>query len=247
MQRHLARVGAVAALGGAATLFGATLLHPMTADPNDPVAAFAEYAHDPLWVASHLGQFVGVAALGAALVALAATAEQGRPAAWARIGRVGVAASVAVAAALQAVDGVALKVMVDRWARSGGDARARAFEGAFAVRQVEVGLASLLSVTFGLTLATFGVSMLVGRRFPRWLAAWGLVGGLAMVAAGVAQAYTGFSSLAMALSMSASSALLLWAVTLGALMWRLAPRVAPRPRHRSTVRERQVAGGTANG
>src|SRR5206468_10518867 len=69
-QQHLARIGAVAAMSGAVTLFVATLLHPMSADPNDPPAAFAEYAADRLWVASHLGQFLGVAALGVALVAL---------------------------------------------------------------------------------------------------------------------------------------------------------------------------------
>jgi hypothetical protein len=45
-QYHLARVGAVAALGGAATLFVATLLHPMGANPNDAAAAFGEYARD---------------------------------------------------------------------------------------------------------------------------------------------------------------------------------------------------------
>src|SRR5436190_5455157 len=144
-QQHLARVGAVAAMGGALTLFIATLLHPMTADPNDPPAAFAEYAADRLWVASHLGQFLGVAALGVALVALAGTMEAGTPSAWARIGVVGTAASVATAAALQAVDGVALKMMVNRWMQASGEARARAFEGAFAVRQIEIGLASLLT------------------------------------------------------------------------------------------------------
>jgi hypothetical protein len=59
-----------------------------------------------------------VALLGAALVALAAAldAERGASASWARLGAFGAAASVAVAAALQAVDGVAFKVMVDRWA-----------------------------------------------------------------------------------------------------------------------------------
>src|SRR5262249_7223698 len=166
---HLARIGAAAAVIGAATLFISTLLHPMSADPNDAPAAFAEYAADRLWVASHLGQFVGVAILGVALVALAAAMEPGRAAAWARIGIVGTAASVAVAAGLQAVDGVALRMMVTRWMRADGDARARAFEGAFAVRQVEVGMASLLSVLFGLTISTFGVAMLSSRRFPKWL------------------------------------------------------------------------------
>src|SRR5947199_3559450 len=132
-QQHLARVGAVAATGGALTLFIATLLHPMTADPNDPPAAFAEYAADRLWVASHLGQFLGVAALGVALVALAATMEAGTPSAWARIGVVGTAASVATAAALQAVDGVALKVLVNRWMQESGGALTGGVEAYFVV------------------------------------------------------------------------------------------------------------------
>jgi hypothetical protein len=61
--------------------------------------------------------FAGFALLGAALVALAATFEPGRAAAWARIGLAGTVAGVAVAAALQAVDGIALKVTVDRAGR----------------------------------------------------------------------------------------------------------------------------------
>ena len=135
---HLARIGAGAAVIGSVTLFIATLLHPMSADPNDATAAFAEYAADRLWVASHLGQFVGIAILGVALVALGSAMEPGAAAAWARIGIVGTAASVAAAAGLQAVDGVALRMMVTRWAQASDDARARAFEGAFAVRQVEI-------------------------------------------------------------------------------------------------------------
>jgi hypothetical protein len=224
-RQHLARIGAAAAIGGALMLFVATLLHPMSADPNDAPAAFAEYAADRLWVASHLGQFLGVAVLGVALVALAGAMEAGTPSAWARIGVVGTAASVAGAAALQAVDGVALRMMVGRWAQASGEARARAFEGAFAVRQIEVGMASLLGVVFGLTISVFGVSMLLGRRFPVWLGWVGLLGGLGTVAGGVAQAYTGFSGLAMALSMPASCVLLVWALVVGVFLWRLAPEL----------------------
>src|SRR5262245_19099614 len=106
-EQHLARIGAAAAIGGAVTLFIATLMHPMSADPNDAPAASTEYAADRLWVATHLGQFAGVAVLGVALVSLAAVMEGGAPAAWARIGIVGTVASVAAAASLHAADGVA--------------------------------------------------------------------------------------------------------------------------------------------
>jgi len=57
------------------------------------------------------------------------------------------------------------------------------------------------------------------------LGAIALLDGLGMVAAGAAQAATGFSALAMTLSMAASSVLLIWIILAGVLMWRLAPRL----------------------
>jgi len=225
-RRSLARLGGGAAIAGAVVLFGATLLHPLGADPSDAPAAFAEYAADRMWVWTHLGQFVGFALLGMALVALASTFAPGRAAAWARIGAIGAAVMIAIAAALQAVDGVALKVMVDRWAAAAGDARAVTFETAFAVRQIEIGLAALLSVSAGLTLAVFGVAILTSADYPLWLGWLALLGGLGTVAGGAAQAATGFSETAMTVSAFASVVLLVWAIVAGVLMWRSAGRPA---------------------
>ena len=218
-------MGSVGAIAGAFLLMITTALHPLDADPNDAEAAFAEYAADSLWVASHLGQFVAIAVLSVGLVALAPTVGGGRASAWARIGVLGVSASVAVAAALQAVDGVALKLAVDRWALASGEARMLAFEAAFAVRQVEIGFASLLSLIFGLTVSVFGVALLLSPRFSSWSGWLGLVGGGGTVAAGIAQAYTGFSSLAMSLNMPATLLLLIWAVVTGVRLWHLAPEL----------------------
>src|SRR6185503_16043778 len=155
--QSLARLGSVSAFAGAIVLLVSTLLHPMSRDPNDAPEAFAEYAADSFYVWTHLGQFAGFALLGAALVALAATFEPARASAWARIG---FAATIV---------GVALKVTVDRWAAATGDTRAVIYEAALAVRQIEIGLASLLSITTGLTLIAFGLAMLLGARYPRWL------------------------------------------------------------------------------
>jgi hypothetical protein len=137
----LARIGGVAGIAGALLLVVATLLHPLGADPADAAAAFAEYAADSAYVWSHLGQFLGSSGLGAGLIALAATLEPGRAAAWGRLGVAGAVASIALAAGLQAVDGVALKATVDRWAAASGEARALAFEAALALRWLEIGLA----------------------------------------------------------------------------------------------------------
>ena len=215
----LTRIGAVAALVGAPLLFIATLLHPLDSDPNDPVAAFTEYAADDLWVATHLGQFIGVVAIAVGLIALSHTLHHGRARAWATLGRAGATASVAAAAALQAVDGIALKAMVDRWAISSPPQRDLVFETAFGVRQIEAGLASLMSITFGLTVLAYGVA-LAFSSYPRWLAWIAGLGGLATVCGGVVLAYTGFSALAMGVSMPASMMLLVWIVAVGLRMWR---------------------------
>ncbi|HVH30346.1 MAG TPA: hypothetical protein VNA31_01585 [bacterium] len=224
--QSLVRVGVVAAFVGAPLLLVSTVLHPSNSDPNVPLAAFTEYAASSRWVWIHLGQFAGVVGLGVSFTALAATMEAGASAAWARVGLLGIAVTIAVAATLQAVDGVALKVMVDRWAVATGDARDRAFEAAFAVRQIEIGLASLLSLVTGFTLAVFALAIILGARYPMWLGWIGLVDGVGTVGAGMAQASTGFSGLSMMLSTSTSIILLVWALATGALMWRVIPQLS---------------------
>jgi hypothetical protein len=221
--RYFERIGTVAAIVGSVTLFVATLLHPMSADPNDPVAAFSEYAADRLWVASHLGQFVGVVLIGAALLALGRTLTNGpRVEACVTIGAAGAIASVATAAVLQAVDGVALKVMVDSWAASRAEHKDAAFWAAYGVRQIEVGVASLLSLLLGLTVSSYGIALLSSTAYPRWLGYVGLLGALGLIAAGVVQAYTGFSPVAMDVSMPSSAVLLIWIIAAGVMMWRRA-------------------------
>ncbi len=213
---------------GPLLLFFSTLMHPLGADPNDAVADFREYAADRLWVGSHLGQFLGMAIIVAALVTLSRTLEEGKAAAWSRIGFAGAVASLAAAAALQAVDGVALKFMVDRWAAATAEQQPAIFEAAFGVRQVEIGLASLMSLLFGITVAVYGVAIIVNPTYGRWVGYMALLGGLGTAAAGIAQAYTGFSESAMMISMPAGLLLLVWMIVIGVLMWRLV-----RKEHRS--------------
>lgn len=213
-------IGATSAIGGSGLLLVGTFLHPMHADPHDNVAAFTEYAADHLWVASHLTQLAGVVLMVAALLVLAKELDAGRSGAWSRLGAAGAIASLAIAAALQAVDGVALKVMVDAWAAASGTQKEIAFQAAFAVRQVEVGFASMFSLLMGLTVTVFGVALLAGRTYPKWMGGLAIIGGVPTTVGGAVMAYTGFSGMAMAINMPASSILLAWMLTLGVLMWR---------------------------
>ena len=87
------------------------------------------------------------------------------------------------------------------------------------MRQIEIGLASLMSITFGLTVLAYGVA-LAFSSYPRWLGWTAVLGGLATVCAGVVLAYTGFSALAMGISMPAGIVLLIWMVAVGTFLWR---------------------------
>ena len=217
---------AATAIGGVILLVVSTMLHPVPSDPSDLTAALTEYAGDRLWMWSHLGQFLGVAAMAAALVMLAATFDPGPEGTLARVAAAGAAVTAAAAAALQAVDGVALNAMAKHWIAASEPARRSAYDAAFAVREIEIGLASLLLLVVGLTVVLLGIAMLISARHPSWLATLGLLAGLGAVAAAATQGTAGFSPHAMTLSMSATAALLLWVVLVGLLMGRWARPLA---------------------
>jgi len=220
LSRAEQRIGAACAVAGSVVLFIGTYLHPMQADPNRPLEAFAEYAADRFWIASHLIQLAGVAFIVTALVLIARQLELRNRTSWGRVAAGGAVSSLAIAAALQAVDGIALKHMVDAWARAPASEKDMLFHATFAVRQVEAGLASMLSLLLGFTATLYGAAFLVDGTYPRWVSGLAVIGGITTALAGLAIAYTGFSALSMAVSMPGSSVLLLWMLALGVCMWR---------------------------
>jgi hypothetical protein len=219
---HLGRVGGISAIVGVAVLFLGTMLHPMDALPSDAPAAFTEYALDRFWVATHLGQLVGVVLIATGFVALSWKLRAGHGGAWALLAGLATIASVSLAGALQAVDGVALKFAVDRWSASAEGARAAAFEAAYAVRLVEIGLASLMEMFFGATVLLYGIALVLSTAGPTWLGVFGILAGAATVISGLVKAHTGFSELAMATSMPSSLSVLLWSIGVGVFLLRTA-------------------------
>ena len=217
MQHHDRAITAagMTATAGVVLLTIGTWLHPMGADPNDARAAFTEYAADGLWIASHLTQLAGMTLMVVTLVLLSPLLETGPAAAWSRVARAGATAGLALAAALQAVDGIALKTMVDTWAAAPESARSEIFYAAFAVRQVEIGLASMLSLVLGLAVTIYGVAMCADARFGKRLGWMAIAGGAPTSAAGVVMACTSFSDATMLLNMPANALLLLWMLALG--------------------------------
>jgi hypothetical protein len=210
----------IAAIGGAILLFVGTWLHPMQSDPNVPLAAFTEYAADRHWTASHLMQLSGVALMVTALVLLSRIMAGGTAETAALLGSCGAIASLAVAAVLQAIDGVALKAMVNAWAAAPAREKEMLFSAAFAVRQVEIGLASMTALLSGLTISIFGIALMRDPRFPTLLGIVGIAGGITTTVAGVVMAYTGFSDRAMNINLPANLLVLCWMIALGVYVWR---------------------------
>lgn len=214
------RIGGGAAIGGALVVMAGTLLHPLDANPGDPIAAFNEYAADDLWVVSHLGQFLGVALMFVGLVALSGVLKKERSGWLTDVGVFFGVAALATTAALQAVDGIALKVMVDSWAHAAAPEKVNMFHATFGVRQIEVGLASYMAILFGTTVMLFGLALVLCDIFPIWLGWIGICGGVGTTIGGLMTAFNGFSITAMNLAMPFNLVVVIWIVLVGVFLWR---------------------------
>ena len=203
-------------------LMAGTALHPLGADPGDAGAAFTEYAADEHWVASHLGQFLGIALMFVGLVALSDTLNDERCAWLSKLGVFVGASTLATAAVLQAVDGVALKVLVDAWVSAAEEQKQSAFQAALAVRQIEVGVASFTALLFGTVFILFGIAIALSDGYLSWLGWLGVLGGTGTVVGGLLVAFTGFSTTAMNVATPFNLVLVIWMVVIGVLMWRRA-------------------------
>ena len=215
-----ASIGSSAAILGPVILLIATMLHPMHADPADPLAAFTEYAADRIWIATHLAQFAGIATIYVSFHALAAQLRRARDN-WSADLALGFAtAAIAVAAILQAVDGIALKAMVDHWAAVPDAQKQVAFQAALAVRQIETGVASFVAMLLGMAVATFGAAIVNAPPLPKWLGWFGVAAGAGAAAAGLLMAFRGFSASAMNVGMPFFFLALFWIGLAGVEIWR---------------------------
>lgn len=192
---------------GAVALAAGTFLHPMHEDPNDAVRAFAEYAADRNWLASHLVQLTGVMFMVLGLIGMLhkARCDGALKLICAALG----ASVIAVSAALQAVDGIALKFMVDRWPAALADKDAL-FNTAYAVRMIEIGLAAIASLMTGVTVLAASVAFHKAGFGGTILLVTGLLAGGLFAASAWVIGSSGFSALAMSVNLSAGILLMVW-------------------------------------
>src|SRR4051794_210597 len=205
------RLVAALAVVSSALLTVGTVLHPAHADPGSPAAAFAEYAgvSRGMWVAAHLLQLGGVAGLVLVVVLLAWVVNGTRGSAWARVSTVLGTAALATAAVLQAVDGVALKAVVDLWSDA-AEERSSLFAGALGGRQVEIGLDALFALLLAAAFLAFGIGLLTAPNGSRGLGVLAVLAAGPAAVNGIALALSGFSAAAMLATTVSGVLALVW-------------------------------------
>lgn len=228
--RSQLRLAATVLFSGVVVSLLAGSLHADSASANDHPAAFAAYAASGIWTAVHLGQFVGMALLVTGLLVLlsALKVDEGA-AAWAgRIGAVLAAAALALYAALQAVDGVALKHAVDAWAVAAGPEKSMRFATAEGIRWLEWGMRSYQSFVLGAALILAGLVIVLARGIPRGIGVLMGLSGLAYVAQGWVIGAEGFSAANTVPTLSGIVLTAVWSVWLLIFAWRMRQE-QPRP------------------
>jgi hypothetical protein len=223
-RRALLRFGAVAIGVGVVLQVVMGVLHPSREPPNDSVAAFREYAASSIWTAVHIGQFAGALLIVLGLVAVARSLA-GQPGAAGAAGLVGAVTAILVAAVFavqMAVDGVALRAAIDTWVAAPPAEQPATFVAADALRGFEKGLSAFFQLLNGTTLIALGLSMTLGRLFPRWVGWVGVVAGLGALAGGTTVAHTGFSPMASTVLLAPTILGAVFLLATAVLMWRRA-------------------------
>jgi hypothetical protein len=201
------------------------LLHPGAASANDHPATFTEYAASNIWIAVHLGQFLGMAVLICGLLVLgyALNIRHGA-AAWAvRLGAAAAIAALALYGVLQGVDGVALKHAVDAWASAAEGEKAFRFAAAEDIRWLEWGVRSYQSFVLGAALMLFGIAVAATRRISRLIGYLMALTGAAYAAQGWVIGTEGFSASNTLPTLFGIVLILAWTAWLMVAAWRRKP------------------------
>jgi hypothetical protein len=83
--------------------------------------------------------------------------------------------------------------MVNAWSNAPESKKEMLFYAAFAVRQIEIDLASIMSLLLGLTVAIYGIVLLIDSSFPKWLGYLAIAGGVPTAITGIVMAFTSFT------------------------------------------------------
>ena len=222
-ERYFSKVGVVAAISGLLVYGVSAFLHPWT-PPHHTHDAFSDYAAESGWALYHLGEFLGILLMGAAILALAWRLRRGVAGVWAILGGAAMVVCTGVYAIFAAVDGVALGIMVDRLATAGPEQQELLYETAFAVRQIEGGLFSLQWFMFGIAAGLFAGAFFASAESPvrlSWFSGMGvlsIVASLGALSFAIVQAH-GYTDLSMAFQTGLMPGVV-WIIAVGVFLYR---------------------------
>lgn len=214
------KLGPISLVLGVILILAGTMLHPMQADLSSPIAAFAQYANAPYWITGHLMQMAGIICIVIGLILFANKLDVKSDSGLIKVAIAGAVLSAGLGATLQAVDGIALKSMVDAWAIASASDKQSLFHAALAVRYLEIGLASMFFLANGFTALVYSFVIYTEEKFPSWISYVGVLGAICTGAAGVGIAYSGYSQLSTMLNIPGNILLLTWMLILAAYQWR---------------------------
>ena len=220
--RTFLRLSAIVLLVGE-LLFGvAGYLHPAHEPANNHTAVFAEYAASTNWTLIHLGQFAGMLVIIAGLLILvrALNIRSGVAGILAQGAAVSAVVTLALYGILQAIDGVALKQVVDAWASAPETEKAARFASAEAIRFLEWGGRSYQDFLLGLTFVLFAIVIVSTARIPRLLGLLVGLTGIAYIAQGFVVGAEGFSANNNTPTLVAYVVWLAWSIWLLIFAWR---------------------------
>ena len=220
--RQSLRLSAILLLVGQLLYVVITLFHTGGPANNHPVI-FAAYAASGDWMADHLGQFAAMALLIAGLLALFFALDvEDATGRWA--GRFGAAAAVAALAlygALQAVDGVANKLVDVAWVSAPEAEKVARFASAEAVRWIEWGMRSYQAFTLGLAVLLFAIAVVRTAWVPRPIAFLMGIAGLTYLVQGWVVGTEGFSPMMSNAIVLAEVLDVVWMIWLVVVAWRM--------------------------
>jgi hypothetical protein len=218
VQHRLLRLAATLGFIGLVVYSVTSLAHPNGGPTYE--TTFANYAAGANWTAVHLGQFIGMAGLLVLFYAL--NLEAGAPRWLGVFGTLAAAVTLALAALVYAVDGVALKQAVDAWVRAPAAEQATRLASAEAIRWLEWGSDSYQDFAFGLAMLLFGMVIVWTARVPRPIGVLMGLAGLAWLVVGWIVGTAGFGPHAVPMQ-AGEACLLAWVIWLLIVAWRKAP------------------------
>jgi hypothetical protein len=129
--------------------------------------------------------------------------------------------TASVIAILQAVDGIALKMVVNSWAAAPAEEKAITFRVAEGVRWIEYGTNSIFRILQGTVVVIFGVAIVKSALLSRWIGGVGVIVGAVTIVAGLEVAYVGFAyTNIVGLRGISMTIYFIWVGILGGFMWR---------------------------